>query len=121
MSVLSDWVKEEAEKGKKRRIIVPILIDEVEMPMRFGRIQAARLVDWQGPPLPAWRSPVDRLTDLQKITHVPDIFSTFIFIFFNRAIRTASSTFHFCFFFILCIHILRPQNNGYERIGVGGF
>jgi hypothetical protein len=47
-SVLSDWVKEEADKGKKRRILIPILIEEVEMPIGFGRIQAAHLVDWQG-------------------------------------------------------------------------
>jgi formylglycine-generating enzyme required for sulfatase activity len=47
-SVLSDWVKEEADIGKKRRILVPILIDDVEMPMGFGRIQAARLMDWHG-------------------------------------------------------------------------
>jgi hypothetical protein len=47
-SVLSDWVKEEAENGKKRHILVPILIDDVEVPMGFGRIEAAQLVDWQG-------------------------------------------------------------------------
>lgn len=46
-SVLSDWVKEEADRGKERKILVPILIEDVEIPMGFGRIQAARLIDWQ--------------------------------------------------------------------------
>ncbi len=47
-SVLSDWVKEEADKGKKRQILVPVLIDDVEIPMGFSRMQAAQLVGWQG-------------------------------------------------------------------------
>jgi formylglycine-generating enzyme required for sulfatase activity len=47
-SVLSDYVKEEADYGKKRRILVPILIEDVDMPIGFGRIQAARLIDWKG-------------------------------------------------------------------------
>jgi tetratricopeptide (TPR) repeat protein len=47
-SILSGWVKDEADKGKNRNILIPILIEEVEIPMGFGRIHAARLVDWQG-------------------------------------------------------------------------
>ena len=48
LSVQSDWVKEEAEKGKSRGVLVPILIDDVPIPLGFGRIQTADLVDWQG-------------------------------------------------------------------------
>ena len=47
-SVLSDWVKEEASVAVKRRILLPVLIDDVKIPIGFKRIQAARLVDWQG-------------------------------------------------------------------------
>ncbi len=47
-SVFSDWVKIEASIGAKRRILVPVLIDNVEIPLEFSRIQAAQLVDWDG-------------------------------------------------------------------------
>jgi hypothetical protein len=47
-SVESDWVRDEAETGKQRGILVPIFIDEVEAPLGFGRIQSARLIGWQG-------------------------------------------------------------------------
>lgn len=47
-SIKSDWVKEEATIGKRRRILVPALIDSVEPPFGFGLIQAADLTDWNG-------------------------------------------------------------------------
>jgi len=48
-SVESDWVLEEADKGKRRGIlVVPVRIDEVEPPLGFGAIQAADLVGWDG-------------------------------------------------------------------------
>ncbi|MDH3446465.1 MAG: toll/interleukin-1 receptor domain-containing protein [Deltaproteobacteria bacterium] len=47
-SVQSDWVVEEAEIGKRRQILVPIMLDEVEPPFGFGLIQAANLVAWNG-------------------------------------------------------------------------
>ena len=47
-SVLSDWVKEESSEGVKRKILIPVLIDDVEIPLGFKRIQAAQLVDWSG-------------------------------------------------------------------------
>jgi len=46
-SITSDWVKEEADIGKKRQILVPAKIDSVELPFGFGRIQAADLTDWE--------------------------------------------------------------------------
>jgi len=45
-SVNSDWVKTEAAEGARRRILVPVLLDEVRIPLEFRRIQAARLLDW---------------------------------------------------------------------------
>ncbi len=47
-SVVSDWVKNEAREGVRRRVLVPVLIDDVKIPFEFRHIQAASLVDWQG-------------------------------------------------------------------------
>ncbi len=47
-SIDSDWVKEEAEKGKAQRKLVAALIDEVMPPMGFRAIQAADLIGWDG-------------------------------------------------------------------------
>ena len=49
-SVKSEWVQNEASEGNRRKILVPALIDDVEMPFQFKHIQAARLVDWKGDP-----------------------------------------------------------------------
>ena len=45
-SIESDWVQEEADRGRKRNILIPILIDDVDPPLGFGTIQAADLVEW---------------------------------------------------------------------------
>jgi TIR domain/Deoxyribonuclease II len=45
-SIESDWVRNEAEEGKRKGILVPALIDPVGMPLEFRRIQAANLVGW---------------------------------------------------------------------------
>jgi hypothetical protein len=47
-SIASDWVREEADEGRRRNILVPVLFDGVRPPLGFGRIQAADLGDWQG-------------------------------------------------------------------------
>jgi len=47
-SVISEWVKTEAAEGARRAILVPVLIDDVKIPLEFRRIQAASLVDWKG-------------------------------------------------------------------------
>jgi TonB family protein len=46
-SVTSDWVKTEAGEAKKRQKLTPVMIDSVEPPLEFRRIQAADLTDWQ--------------------------------------------------------------------------
>jgi hypothetical protein len=48
-SIVSDWVAEEAEEGKKRNILVPVFIDPVEPLIGFRSIQASDLTDWQTP------------------------------------------------------------------------
>lgn len=47
-SVHSDWVKDEAARGKQRKILVPALLDDAEVPLGFGRIEAADLRNWDG-------------------------------------------------------------------------
>ncbi len=47
-SVESDWVRTEAEEAKRRGLLVPALLDDVEIPLAFRRIQAANLVGWSG-------------------------------------------------------------------------
>jgi hypothetical protein len=54
-SIVSDWVIEEANEGKRRRILVPVLFEAVQPPFGFGGIQAASLIDWHsGQPSPAF-------------------------------------------------------------------
>lgn len=47
-SIKSDWVSNEAAEGARRGILIPALLDEVEIPFEFKRIQAANLIDWRG-------------------------------------------------------------------------
>ena len=47
-SVESNFVKEEAEKGRDQGILVPVLVDDVQLPLGFGRLQTANLVHWRG-------------------------------------------------------------------------
>jgi TIR domain len=44
----SDWVQNEASEGMQRGILAPVFIEDVHPPFEFRRIQAARLVDWNG-------------------------------------------------------------------------
>ncbi|MGD8542999.1 MAG: toll/interleukin-1 receptor domain-containing protein [Desulfobacteraceae bacterium] len=44
-SVKSDWVKEEASRGAKRGVLVPVIYDHVDSPLGFGRIEAAQFSD----------------------------------------------------------------------------
>jgi hypothetical protein len=47
-SVVSKWVKVEADQGADRDIFVPVLLEEAKIPLRFRSMQTARLVDWPG-------------------------------------------------------------------------
>ncbi len=47
-SVDSDWVHEEADEGKRRGVLAPVLIDHILPPMGFRSIQSAKLADWDG-------------------------------------------------------------------------
>jgi hypothetical protein len=47
-SIASDFVVDEAEDGKRRRVLVQALIEDVRPPHGFGQIQAATLTEWNG-------------------------------------------------------------------------
>ena len=47
-SISSDWVLEEAEEGRNRGILIPVLLDSVNPPIGFRRLQAADLTEWDG-------------------------------------------------------------------------
>ena len=47
-SIASHWVTQEAEDGLQRRILVPLILDQVRIPLGFRGIQAANLVGWNG-------------------------------------------------------------------------
>ncbi|MEM0985716.1 MAG: toll/interleukin-1 receptor domain-containing protein [Pseudomonadota bacterium] len=47
-SVRSDWVKEEAEMAKAAGKLIPVLLDPVDPPFGFARIESANLADWNG-------------------------------------------------------------------------
>jgi hypothetical protein len=46
-SIASPWVIEEAEEGRRRGILVPILLEVIEPPLGFRSIQAGDLTGWQ--------------------------------------------------------------------------
>jgi len=59
-SVGNGWVKKEARRGLKRKVLMPVMIENVEIPLEFEDVQAANLIDWGGN-LP--HSGVDALLD----------------------------------------------------------
>ena len=47
-SIDSRWVKEEAEIGMERDVLVPVLLEDVRIPMGFKGVHAADLREWDG-------------------------------------------------------------------------
>lgn len=47
-SVASEWVLEEAESGRLRGILCPVLLETVDQPLGFGSTQACDLSHWKG-------------------------------------------------------------------------
>jgi hypothetical protein len=64
-SVESQWVCEEADEGKARGVLLPILLDPVQPPRGFREIQAADLCQWQ--PGQASERLAELLGDLQRM------------------------------------------------------
>jgi|KBSSwiStaDraftv2_1062776.scaffolds.fasta_scaffold18932_4 hypothetical protein len=47
-SVQSRWVRSEAREAVRRNVLVPIMIDRVNLPVEFTAFEAADLTQWQG-------------------------------------------------------------------------
>jgi hypothetical protein len=47
-SIASQWVRNEADEGACRNVMVSVRIEDVRVPLAFRRIQAADLCGWQG-------------------------------------------------------------------------
>jgi formylglycine-generating enzyme required for sulfatase activity len=50
VSVDRDWVLNEADEGRRRNILVPVIIDRVDVPLGLRRLQCANLTEWNGEP-----------------------------------------------------------------------
>jgi hypothetical protein len=75
-SVTSFWVNEEAEEGRMRQQLMPILIERVVPPIGFRGVQAIDLVDWDGSPeAPSVRQLIGDVTPLLTKTPVPGMSS----------------------------------------------
>ena len=49
-SVQSAWVREEAEYGRARGVLIPVLLERVEIPLTFRRLHHIDVSDWDGEP-----------------------------------------------------------------------
>ena len=47
-SIASEWVREEASEGKRRNVLIPVLVEPVELPLGFTLRQAVDLTTWDG-------------------------------------------------------------------------
>ena len=45
-SVESDWVKSEATEARERRVLLPVVVEDVRPPLEFRRLQTGRLIGW---------------------------------------------------------------------------
>lgn len=68
-SVESQWVTEEADEGKARKVLVPVLLDQVPAPRGFREIQAADISGWQ-PGQPSERF-TELIGDLRRLLGKP--------------------------------------------------
>lgn len=69
-SVHATWVRNEARRAARRKVLVPILIDAVETPLEFENLQAADLTTWNaGADHPEFESVLDRI---QALSPIPD-------------------------------------------------
>lgn len=47
-SIASEWVKNEASEAAQKGILVPVILEQVELPLAFKRIESAMLIEWDG-------------------------------------------------------------------------
>ena len=65
VSVDSDWVRNEARRGLKRDVLIPVQIGAADLPLEFSNVQTADLIDWRpDEPSAAFDKLVQRLDEL---------------------------------------------------------
>src|SRR4029453_16724979 len=65
VSVVSEWVRNEASEAKRRGILVPVFIERVDAPLAFRLLNGADLHDWQaGTPHSEFDQLVERVEEL---------------------------------------------------------
>lgn len=70
-SIESQWVQEEADDGREREILIPVLIESVRPPIGFRSLQTADLSEWDGEDTsPAFQK---LLTDIGEVIGSPRI------------------------------------------------
>jgi len=47
-SVKRRWVREEARKALRDKKLIPVMLEDVSLPLGFGSIQSIKLIDWDG-------------------------------------------------------------------------
>jgi len=47
-SVKSRWVRAEANEASRKDVLVPVLLEDVDIPLMFSMMQTANLVGWSG-------------------------------------------------------------------------
>ena len=67
-SVHATWVRNEARRAARRKVLLPILIDAVEMPLEFENLHAADLTSWSDTgEHPGLETVIDRILALSPI------------------------------------------------------
>jgi membrane-associated protease RseP (regulator of RpoE activity) len=67
VSVASEWVRNEASEGKKRGVLIPVFLEDVNAPLAFRLLNGANLTDWKpGEPHVEFDKLVECLTQLLK-------------------------------------------------------
>ena len=63
VSVASEWVRNEASEGKRRRILVPVFLEPVDAPLAFRLLNGADLSNWRpGIPNAEFTKLIDQLS-----------------------------------------------------------
>jgi TIR domain len=69
----SDWVQDEAEEGRQRGVLIPVLPEPVRAPAGFRQVQGADLSQWTGTPEhPEFRSLVFAVRSLVQVARASD-------------------------------------------------
>lgn len=67
-SLESDWVQDEAEEGRQRGVLIPVMLEPVRAPAGFRQVQSADLSQWTGSPQhPEFRSLLFAIRSLVQI------------------------------------------------------